>query len=69
MLVKCFVISVMLVILFNLGSGLYFLVQDRGDGNRTVKALTWRIAISLALFLLLMIGFATGVITPHGVVA
>jgi len=55
----------LLVILFSLGSGLYFLVKDQGRSNRTVKALTWRIALSLGLFTLLIIGFATGIITPH----
>jgi hypothetical protein len=35
----------------------------KGDtSERTVKALTWRICLSLALFLLLMIGFYFGVV-------
>ena len=41
-------------------------MQDKGQGERTVKALTWRIGISLFLFILLMIGAATGLIEPHG---
>lgn len=67
MLVKVLIILVMLVILFSLGSGLYYLINDKDDGKRTVKALSWRIGLSLALFILLFIGLALGIITPHGV--
>ena len=52
-------------IFFSLGSALYFLVRDKGNSMRTVKALTWRIALSLILFIMLLIGFAMGWITPH----
>ena len=67
MMVKILVLLVMLVILLSLGSGLYYLMHDKGRGERTVKALTWRIALSLTLFLFLLIAFATGLIHPHGV--
>jgi len=65
---KLFIIGVMIVILYCLGSGLVYLVKDMGNGRRTVKALTWRIGISFSLFLLLMLGFMTGILVPHGVV-
>ena len=67
MLAKTLVILVFFVILGSLASGLVFLVKDKGQGDRTVKALTWRIGLSVSLFLLLLILFATGLITPHGV--
>ncbi len=67
MLAKGFVILIMFVILYALGSGLYFLIRDNGDTTRTVKALTWRIGISLFLFILLFIAFYFGLISPHGV--
>ena len=67
MLVKILVIIVMLIIAGTLGSGLYYLVHDAGRGDRTVKALTWRIVISLILFILLLLGFAFNIITPHGI--
>lgn len=66
MIPKLIVILVMLIILFCLGSGLVFLVRDAGSTKRTVKALSWRIGLSLALFLLLFLGFSLGLITPHG---
>lgn len=67
MFTKIFIILVMLIILFALGSGLVYLVKDDGKGKRTVKALTWRIGISLVLFIFLIIGFSTGLISPHSV--
>jgi Protein of unknown function (DUF2909) len=37
----------------------------KGDtAEKTVKALTWRIGLSLGLFLLLMLAFSTGIIGP-----
>lgn len=65
MITKYFIILVMFTILFCLGSGLYYLISDQGKTKRTVKALTWRIALSVTLFLGLMIGVLLGVITPH----
>ena len=67
MLVKILIVLAMLGILFSLSTGLFYLISDKGDGKRTVKALTWRIGLSLTLFILLMIGFWTGIIAPHGV--
>jgi hypothetical protein len=67
MFFKIAVVIILLFILFSLGSGLFFLVQDKGQSKRTVKALTVRIALSLGLFILLMIAYFTGLITPHGV--
>ncbi|MBA2651483.1 MAG: twin transmembrane helix small protein [Tatlockia sp.] len=67
MITKAIIILVMLVILFALGSSLFFLVRDEGKTTRTVKALTWRIGISLVLFLFLFLAFSLGWIKPHGV--
>jgi hypothetical protein len=60
-MLKILVVIMLLLIGFNLFSALYYLMK--GDtGTKTVKALTWRISLSLLLFLLLMLGFYTGVI-------
>ncbi len=66
-LIKVIIGMFFLLILFSLGSALYFLVRDKGDSTRTVKALTWRIGLSVVLFILLMIAFALGWITPHSI--
>lgn len=54
------------LILYNLGAGLYYMLVDRGSTDRTVQALTRRIALSVALIVLVIIGIATGWIQPHG---
>lgn len=64
-LIKAIIIVLLLFIFFSLGSALYYLIHDRGNSTRSVKALTWRIVLSLLLFILLMIAFAMGWISPH----
>ncbi len=64
-IVKVFIILFLLAIFFSLGSALYYLVRDQGKTDRTAKALSWRIGLSLLLFVLLLIAFALGWITPH----
>lgn len=53
-------------ILYNLGAGLYYMFADKGGSDRMVKALTRRIALSVGLMLLVVLGIATGLVTPHG---
>jgi len=67
MLVKILIIIVLVAIIISLGSGLFFLVKDKSDSKRTVKALTVRIVLSVSLFALLVLGYLTGVIKPHGI--
>ncbi|MDR2220838.1 MAG: twin transmembrane helix small protein [Methylobacillus sp.] len=62
MLLKIFIVIVLLVIVGSLFSALFYLIKDKGEGKRTVKALTLRISLSLGLFLLLMIGYYLGII-------
>ena len=62
---KIIIVLFILFILASLGSALYFLVKDKGTSTRTAKALTWRIALSIALFALLMLGFHFGIITTR----
>lgn len=64
---KTVIVILLLVILISLASGLVFLIRDKGKSERTVQSLTLRIVLSIALFILLFIGFATGLIKPHGV--
>ncbi len=60
------IIAFLIVIVWNLGAGLYYLLTDRGQSNRTVNALTWRIVLSVGLILLVILGIYTGWIKPHG---
>lgn len=59
---KIVVILVFVAILASLGSALFFLVTDRSESKRTVKALAWRVGLSLTLFLMLMAGYYLGLI-------
>ncbi|MFV0665248.1 twin transmembrane helix small protein [Denitromonas sp.] len=56
------VVLFLVAILASLGSALTFLLRDHGKGPRVVRALTLRVGLSIGLFLLLMAGFATGII-------
>jgi len=66
-LAKLLVLLIFVGILASLGSGLVFLIKDKGDSSRTVKALTVRIAVSAGLFALLFVLWGLGMIAPHGV--
>lgn len=67
MITKTFIVLIMLCILAALGSGLIYLVRDEGKTKRTIKALTWRIALSIGLFLFLILAFSLEWISPHSV--
>ena len=63
------IVAFLLVILWNLGAGLYYMLVDKGQTKRTVNALTKRIAVSVALILLVILAIWMGWITPHGIQA
>ena len=63
------IVGFMVLILYNLGAGLYYMIVDKGHTNRTVNALTKRIALSIALILLVCAGIYSGYIQPHGISA
>jgi hypothetical protein len=54
-------------ILLSLGSGLFHLSRGRGeeDSRKLARALTVRISLSLALFVLLLLAWRFGLISPH----
>ena len=62
---KLIIVAFLAVILYNLGAGLYYMMVDKGTTNRTVKALTRRIALSVGLILIVMFSIWMGWITPH----
>ncbi len=64
---KLAIVAVLLVIIYNLGAGLYFMMTDKGKTDRTVKALTWRIGLSVMLILLVIVGIYAGLIKPHDI--
>jgi len=62
LLVKLIVIILLIAIVVSLFSGLYFLVNDKGETKRTVNALTLRIGLSIAAIVIIIIAGATGLI-------
>jgi hypothetical protein len=66
-LIKLLVIAALLAIVFSLGSALYHLSSHQGNPHKMVRALTIRVGLSVALFVLLLVAWKLGYIQPHGV--
>jgi hypothetical protein len=65
---KIVIVLGFLAILASLAAALYGIVRDKGHSSRTVWAPTYRVGLSIALFILLWIAQACGWIQPHGIV-
>ena len=61
------IVGVLILILWNLGAGLYYMLVDKGQTKRTVNSLTKRIGLSVALILFVVLAIYMGWIEPHGV--
>jgi len=64
MLAKAIILIILLIIVFTLIFSFYSLVVDKGDSKRTVNRLTWRIALSLLLLLVMYGMYQMGWIEP-----
>lgn len=51
---KIIAILFMLLIVYSLGSALYYMVRNKGDSTRMARSLTMRIGLSLVLFVVMM---------------
>lgn len=69
MSIKLVFIIIFIIIIYSLGSALYYMVKRKNQDqpSKTAKALTIRIGLSLSLFVLLFIAYATGMIKPTGI--
>ncbi len=56
---------ILLGIVGSLASALFFLVKDKQDSKRTVRALTVRVSLSVALFVLLLAAYSMGLVQPR----
>jgi len=54
------VIAVLIAIVASLGSAAVFMMRDRSNSRRMVKALAIRVGLSVALFAFLMLGYYFG---------
>jgi hypothetical protein len=66
MLVKVVIIVFLGVILYSLGSSFVFMVRDKGEGDRGLRRLMWRIGLSIFLLMLLYVMFHLGWIESSG---
>lgn len=66
-MVKLGIVLFLGFIVYNLGAGCYYMLTDQGKSDRVVRALSWRIGLSILLFGLIALGIYTGVIQPHQV--
>ena len=65
---KYLVIAMLALILISLGKALFHLSSAReDDGKKMVAALAWRIGLSVALFVLLIVAYYNGWIEPQHV--
>lgn len=65
-IIRIGVIAVLLAIVASMASALVTLARGKGDPQRMVRALTVRVALSVGLFLLLLLAWRLGYIQPHG---
>lgn len=68
MIIKIIVIILFLLIIGSLASALFYLLTSKEDNNKTVRALTYRIGLSVLAFIILMISAKLGWIEPHGLI-
>jgi len=66
-MIKLLIVACLIGIVISLGSSLFHMVNDKRESERMVKALTIRISLSVALFILLWIAWANGLIEPHAI--
>jgi hypothetical protein len=65
--IKILIIGALIAIVLSLGSALFHLSGGGPEHSKKMaRALTVRISLSVALFVLLLIAWRLGLITPHG---
>jgi len=66
--VKWLVLGIFFLIILSLASAMLHLVHDyKGESRRMVRALSIRIGLSIALFIVLWASWKMGLIEPRGV--
>jgi hypothetical protein len=69
--IKILIVIAFLVIIYSLATALFYLVKHKDSdieaSRKMAKALTWRIGLSVTLFLLIALAYAFGLIKPQGI--
>jgi cytochrome bd-type quinol oxidase subunit 2 len=64
--IKVLIVVALIAIVASMGNALFHLSSGKGDSKKMARALTIRVALSVGLFILLMIAWYMGLIAPHG---
>ena len=64
-LIKIAVIVILGCIVTSLGKAMFHMSSGPEDSAKVVRALTFRIGLSIALFVVLFIAWYAGALTPH----
>jgi hypothetical protein len=64
-IIRILIVVLLGCIVASLGKAMFHLSSGPEDSAKTVQALTFRIGLSIALFILLFIAWYAGGITPH----
>jgi len=67
MIVKFIIAIVFFVIVYCLGSALFYMMKHKDNSEQMLKALTLRIGLSVLLFIFLFLASMTGLLKPHGI--
>lgn len=62
---KPLIVLTLLAIVASLGKALFSMSSGPEHAARVAQALTWRIGLSVALFVTLLLSYHFGLITPH----
>ena len=65
MLTKIVIIFMLFAIIFALGAGLFYLMKNEADNQKMVKALTWRIIITISMLAFILIAYHFDWIHPN----
>ena len=64
--IKVVVLVLLGLIVTSLGKALFHMSSSPEDSAKMAQALTFRIGLSVALFIVLFIAWYAGALTPHG---
>lgn len=64
---QAFTVLILAIIVGSLFTALYRLTHRKESSSSVVKALTLRIGLSIALFIVLLASYQTGLIAPSGI--
>ena len=65
--VKIVIVVMLLLIIASLGKALFHMIRGDRDKDSMVRALSWRVGLSVSLVLFIVLASALGIIEPHDV--